>query len=328
MIARLVAQKRPLPEVYRGVQDVLRRRMPAENMYVALLEGSEGVRFPYYVDQIEPEDEFRVFAKEGLTAHVLEAPGPVWVGREPELLDRVEFIGPRPVDWIGIPLAGRDGERFGAFTVQSYEAGRGYGEEDLALLEFAASQLALAIQLHRLDCELAIGRIAALVDETTDLDELYPRLHAIVASLIPAAERSFVIARIDEEAGQFRPVYWVDERDDWTAVDWPLDRGMAGYICRVTGESFIYEEGRTPLPPELVRIGAPPRFWLGAPLRSGRKIIGVVFTQTYEAQRPITRDDEATLVGVCPHLAQAIGRTEFFELNYRSPSRPAASRRA
>ena len=35
VIARLAAQKRPLPEVYRGVQDVLRRRMPAEKKTVS-----------------------------------------------------------------------------------------------------------------------------------------------------------------------------------------------------------------------------------------------------------------------------------------------------
>jgi hypothetical protein len=296
--------------------------MPASNMFVALLEGADGIRFPYYVDEIEPEDQFSVYAKAGLTAYVLDAGTPVWIGREPDVLDKVEYIGPRPSDWIGIPLADRAGQVFGALVVQTYEAGGAYDEDDLRFLVFSASQLALAIQLQRLDRDMAIERIAALVDETTELDDLYPRLHEIVASLIPVARRSFVIARIDEEAGRFRPVYWRDERDDWDAVDWPLDRGMSGYICRVACESFIYEEGRTPAPPGFIAIGAPPRFWLGAPLRSGGRIIGVVFTQSYEAESPITRDDEATLVSICPHLAQAIGRLEFFELNYRASLRP------
>jgi hypothetical protein len=320
-ISRLVGTKRPLPVVYRGLQQVLLRRMAAENMFVALLEGPDGLRFPYYMDEIEPEDQFRVYAKEGLTAHVLDSGKVAWVGEDPALLERVGFIGPRPVDWIGLPLLDRLGSAFGVLAVQTYEPGRAYSEGDRLFLEFAAAQVALAIQLQRLDRELAIDRIAGLVDETTDLDELYPRVHAIVAGLIPAAERSFVIARIDEVAGLFRPVYWRDEKDDWNEVEWPLDRGMSGYICSVTGKSFIYEEGRTPLPPEIVRIGAPPRFWLGAPLSNGNKIIGVVFTQTYDPGRPITRDDEATLVSVCPHIAQAIGRTEFFELNYRSSQR-------
>ena len=321
-VARLVAEKRPLPVMYRGLHEVLKRRMPAANMFIALLEGPDGIRFPYYVDQIEPEDQLRVYAKAGLTAHVLDSGSLIWVGRDPGILDRIEYIGPRPSDWIGIPLVDRSGSAFGALTVQTYEAGEAYDEDDLRFLEFSAAELALAVQLQRLDRDIAIERIAALVDETTELDELYPRLHAIVASLIPVAERSFVIARIDEDAGRFRPVYWRDERDDWGSVDWPLDRGMSGYICRVTGESFIYEEGRTPLPPDFTKIGANPRFWLGAPLRNGDRIVGVVFTQSYEADIPITRDDEATLVSICPHLAQAIGRLEFFELNYRASLRP------
>ena len=320
-ISLLVGTRRPLPILYRGVQDVLLRRMAARNMYVALLEGPDGLRFPFYADEIEPENEFAVYAKEGLTAYVLDTGRATWIGRDPGILERAKFIGPRPADWVGLPLWDRSGAVFGVLAVQTYEAGGAYIEDDLAFLEYAASQVSLAIQLQRLDREIAIARIAALVDDTTDLDELYPCLHAIVAGLIPAAAKSFVIARIDEAAGLFRPVYWRDERDDWDAVEWPLDRGMSGYICRVTGKSFIYEEGRTPLPPEITRIGAPPRFWLGAPLYSGKRIVGVVFTQTYDEERPITREDEATLVSICPHISQVIGRTEFFELTYRNPSR-------
>lgn len=326
-ISRLIAEKKPLPAVYRGIQAVLRKRMAAGSMFVALLEGPDRVRFPYYVDEIEPHDQYRVYPKGGITARVLDSGKPIWIGRDPDALERIEYGGPRPVDWIGIPLSDRAGSVFGTMTVQTYEEGKAYDEDDFRFLEFSAAQLALAIQLQRLDREIAIERIAALIDETTDLEGLYPRLHAIVASLIPTAERSFVIARIDEEAGLFRPVFWRDDHDDWSSVNWPLDHGMSGYICRVTGASFIYEEGRTPLPPEIVPVGAAPRFWLGAPLYSGGRIIGVVFTQTYTDDRPITRDDEATLVSICPHISQAIGSTEFFELNYRSSPRSSGARR-
>jgi hypothetical protein len=316
-IALLIGTRRPLPVLYRAFQEVLLRRMPAKNMYIALLDDPEHLRFPFYADEIEPENEYATYEKGGMTAYVMDTGRTAWVGRQPDLLERVEFIGPRPVDWIGVPMRDRSGAVFGVLTVQTYREEEKYTEDNLAFLEFTAVQAALAIQMQHLDRDIAIARIAALMDETTDLDELYPRLHAIVASLIPSAERSFVIARIDDAAGRFRPVYWRDDKDDWGAVDWPLDRGMSGYICQVSRKAFIYEEGRTPPPPELKRIGAPPLFWLGAPLYSGARIIGVVFTQTYEPDKPITREDEATLVAICPHIAQAIGRTEFFGLNYR-----------
>jgi GAF domain-containing protein len=317
-IARLVGLKRPLPAVYKGVHAVLRRRMPAKNMYIGLIEGQDGLRFPYFVDEIEPENPLKIYPKQGLTGYIVDTKREAWLRRDPGLLERAGLFGPRPVDWMGVPLVDRAGAVFGALAVQTYEEGSVYDEEDRDFIEFAATQVALAVQCRRFDRDIAIDKIAALVDETTDLDELYPGIHRIVADLIPAAERNFIIARIDETAGLFRPVYWRDEKDDWNSIEWPLDRGMCSYICRVTHSSFIYEHGKTPPPPDIFSIGTPPSFWLGSPLFNGEKIVGVVLAQSYDPEEPITWEDEATLVAVCPHIAQAIGSTEFFELTYRS----------
>lgn len=318
-IARLAGIKRPLLALYKEIQGILCRLMPAENMYVSLLDGPDRLRFPYFVDTREaPENLLKVYAKRGLTGYVVDTGHSAWLGRDPELLERAGLFGPQPSDWIGVPLVDRAGAVFGVMAVQTYDEGCSYTEADCAFLEFAASQISFAIQFRHIDQDIAIDKIAALVDETTDLDELYPGIHRIVAGLIPAAERNFIIARIDEKANLFRPVYWRDEKDDGNSIAWPLDHGMCSYICRITRSSFIYEHGKTPPPPNIVRIGTPPCFWLGAPLFSGKNIIGVVVTQSYDPSQPIAHDDEAALVSVCPHIAQAIGRTEFFELNYRT----------
>jgi len=186
-IARLIGTRRPLPELYHAFQEVFLRRMPAKNMYIALLEDPEHIRFPFYMDEIEPENEYATYERGGITAYVMDTGTTAWVGRQPDLLERVEFIGPRPIDWIGVPMRDRSGAVFGVLTVQTYREGERYTEDNLAFLEFSAVQAALAIQMQHLDRDIALARIAALVDETTDLDELYPRLHAIVASLIPSA---------------------------------------------------------------------------------------------------------------------------------------------
>jgi len=317
-IVRLAALKRPLVAFYKGVQEILCRRMPARSMYVAMLEGNDKLRFPYFVDEVETEDLLKVYPKRGVTGYVVDTKRWAWLGRDPGLVERAGRFGPLPSDWIGIPLVDRSGEVYGVLGVQTYEAGSSYTDSDRDFLEFAASQISFAIQFKRIDQDLAIDRIAALVDETTDLDDLYTGIHRIVADLIPSAERNFIIARIDEKAGLFRPVYWRDEKGECDGMAWPLDHGMCSYICRVTRSSFIYEHGRTTPPSEILSMGTPPRFWLGAPLFSGKDIVGVVVTQSYEAGEPIALDDEAALVSVCPHIAQAIGRTEFFELTYRS----------
>ncbi|MCX7023442.1 MAG: GAF domain-containing protein [Spirochaetes bacterium] len=312
-VARLVCEKIPLLGLYAGCHRVLRKRMPAENMFIALVEGPEGLRFPYYFDVLEPENPLQLFVKEGLTAYVIDAGRLVWTGKDPGILDRIKFVGPRPVDWVGIPLKDRRGGVFGILAVQTYDPGSSYSADDVEFIEFTALQISLAVQLHFYDRDRAITKIIALVDESTDIQDLYPRIHEIAMDLIPVAERNFIIARIDRNAGVFRPVYWRDEKDDYEAMHWPLNEGFSGYICGVTGMSFIYENGMKSIPPGIIPIGAPPTYWLGAPLRGGGEIIGVVVIQTYDPSEPITREDENILNSLCPHIAQAIERTEFFE---------------
>ncbi len=312
-IGKLAGRKLHLPLFCRGLHEVLARELPAKNLYIAVLEGKDNLRFPYFVDEREPEDQLANYPKEGLTAFIVDEGRTVWVGREPEILDRVNFVGERPVDWIGIPLRGRDGAVFGILAVQTYVEGEGYDHADLELLEFAAGQLSIALQLQHYDRDIAIGRIAALLDETGDLAEVYAGVHQIVADLIPAAKSCFIIARVDAAAKRFRPVYWRDINDDWDRIDWPIDRGFASYIYRGTQKAFVYERGRTKVPAEFLPIGTPPYYWLGVPLWNGTSIIGIAIAQSYDENDPVTREDEAMLSIVAPHIANAISRAELFE---------------
>lgn len=313
-IARLAGRRLHLPLLCQGARELLAERMPAANCYLALLTEDGRLRFPYYIDQLEPENSLTIYPKEGLSGFVVDEARTVHAGAEPGLLDRVAFIGPRPLDWLGAPLFDRDGAVMGLLVVQTYEPGESYGRAERELLEFTACQLSFALQLQRYDRDLAIGAIASLVEETADLDELYRGVHRIVARLVPAAERCFIIARVDEEAGRFRPVFFRDEKDDWEKIDWPLEAGFSGRIYAGPRESLIFERGKTEPPEGYIPVGAPPLHWLGAPLMSGARMIGVVVVQSYEPGDPITREDEAVLVSVAPHIAHAIGRTEFYGL--------------
>jgi len=307
-----------LPLVYRGIQRILDSYMPAKNLYIAVTEGSEALRFPYFVDERETESQLANYPKEGLTAFVIDQARSVWIGKEPEILERVRFVGERPTDWIGVPLRGRDASTIGILAVQTYNEGECYRESDLDLLEFAAGQLSIALQLQLYDREIAISRIAALVDEASDLMELYGGIHRVVTDLIPAAESCFIIARIDEAERRFKPVFWRDVNDDWDNIDWPIDRGFSSYIYKVTHEPFVYERGKTEIPEIFIPIGTQPYYWLGVPLRNGDQIIGIVIAQSYDAESPVTREDEAMLSSVAPHIAQAIRRTELYERTIKS----------
>ncbi|MGD9940219.1 MAG: GAF domain-containing protein [Clostridia bacterium] len=315
-VLRLVNSRLSLPLVYAGVRYILSGRMPADNMFVSLLEGN-GMRFPFYIDEFEPEDTLDFFPKEGWTGYVVDRKDRYWSSRDPAPPPEINPIGQLPEDWLGVPLVDREGSVMGVLAVQTYEAGSRYTDEDERFIQFTAAALSVAIQLARQDADIAVRRIAALVDEIVDLDDLYPRIHQILQTVIPAARKNVIFAKVDESAGVFRPVYWLDEKDDHSNREWPLDYGLSGYIYHVRRKSFIYEKDKTPLPPGFISTGTAPCHWLGAPLYSQDHIIGVVVIQSYTPSEAITREDEYVLNSICPYIAAAISHTELFNLRLR-----------
>jgi len=124
--------------------------------------------------------------------------------------------------------------------------------------------------------------------------------------------KNFVIARIDRAAGVFMPVFCIDEDARHFRKAWPLEKGLSGYVASGAGQSFIFEDGVTPIPEGYPMLGRRPSFWLGVPIRLGSLLMGVVITQSYDPEEGITREDERMLEDICPHIAGAIARTELF----------------
>lgn len=305
----LISSGRSLPDVYAASHVILSRRMPADSMYVCLKEQG-GMRFPYYVDEMDPSDSFTLHPVRGLTGFVLTEGKRYWMSRDEPPPQGFEPIGAIPSDWIGLPMLDARGEAFGVLTVQTYEAGRVYVDADAEFLACMATALSAAIRMARLERDLAISRIASFVEDTVDVADLYRMLHDTIAGIIPAARRNFIIARVDETAGAFRSVYWVDEMDADLYRTWPLDRGFTGYIYSVSRKPLVYIDGATELPREWPLFGTKPLYFLGAPLFVNETMLGIIAIQSYDHGRPITREDERALEAVSRYVAQAICRTE------------------
>lgn len=311
-VSKLINSTLSLPLVFKEINTILKKILPAENMFVSVLENSDQLRFPFYVDQIEAEDPLKVYKKEGFTSYILDTGKTLWTKRDHETLEKISCIGPTAVDWIGCPLKDKAGKTFGVFAVQSYDIQKTYTEPEREFLEFIADLVSLVIQSRNNERELAIHKISALVDEITDIEELYPKIHDILKPVIPAALKSMIIVLADEEKGVFIPVYWQDEKDDYTDFVWQLENGFCGYIYNFSRESFIYQKGLSILPPEVINtVGSPPVFWLGVPLFIGTKVIGILYTQTYSDMEIITKEDQAALKAIAPHIALAINRARF-----------------
>jgi len=132
-----------------------------------------------------------------------------------------------------------------------------------------------------LDAVFSIAEAAAAGGE---LDDLYRTIHDIVGRLMPAA--NFYIALTDDELGTLRFPYFVDERDSppQPAVR-PLGRGFTAYLLRARRSMLLDRFAQEALERDgEVIIGGPfSRYWMGAPLAIGGRILGCIVVQTYDS---------------------------------------------
>jgi diguanylate cyclase (GGDEF)-like protein/PAS domain S-box-containing protein len=155
--------------LYRSIHSILGELIPAENLFIALIDAASNlISFPYYIDQYDepPPAPTQI---QGLTGYVIRTGHPLLATRE--IFDRlvqqgeVEAVGTVGVDWMGAPLK-VEGRMIGVIAVQSYTQGIHYSQEDLNLLEFVSSQVAQAIERKRMEQEI---RSLSLTDELTGL---------------------------------------------------------------------------------------------------------------------------------------------------------------
>jgi len=149
--------------------------------------------------------------------------------------------------------------------------------------------------------------IAEAASEVADLQELYSRIHRIIASLMPAD--NLFIAQAD--SGGLRFLYFVDQKDEAPAGDRvPLGRGVTAYVLR-TGRPLLTDaQGLAELSDrgELERQGAACVSWLGVPLKIGGEAVGVLAVQSYTEGQRYTASEQEVLEFVSSQVAMAIRR--------------------
>ena len=151
-IANATITLEDLDELYFTIHKTLQGVMPADNFYIALHDPAIGLlSFPYFVDEKEaPPAPYPL--GHGLTEYVLRTGTPL-LGRQEffEKLVRageIEPIGAESIDWLGVPLKLKD-KAVGVMAVQSYTAGVRYSQNELDILSFVSSQVALSIERQR-----------------------------------------------------------------------------------------------------------------------------------------------------------------------------------
>src|SRR6184192_4161309 len=153
----------------------------------------------------------------------------------------------------------------------------------------------------------ATYRIAQAAIGTPGLADLLPAVHQIVGELMPT--QNFYIALYDPVHELLSFPYAVDERDE----DFPTKKpgkGLTEYVLRTGQPLLVTPEVQTELERrgEVELIGAPSIDWLGVPLKTGDRTIGVLVAQTYAPGVRYGEREKHVLQFVSTQVAMAIDR--------------------
>lgn len=161
----------------------------------------------------------------------------------------------------------------------------------------------------------ALYEIADLPGSALEMPEVLARIHAVVGGLMTA--ENFYIVLYDDLSETLRFLYFVDERDPWTAdpeqelhvSDLPnsltialLRAGvpMMGPSAQLRAVHGVHEGD--------VLQGPDSADWMGVPLRRDGRICGAIVVQSYDVPQRYSQDDRALLEFVAQHILTALDR--------------------
>ena len=175
---------------------------------------------------------------------------------------------------------------------------------------------------HAAEVQDALYRIAELASAAQDMQEFYRAIHEIVGELMDA--RNFYIALYDEARGRINFPYFVDDVDTevpdpnrWDDFGSRDARGTTGYVLRtgrpelLTSERFneLVAQGEV----EPVGVTTEDSSWLGVPLKTEGRTIGVLAVQSYSVEVQYSEQDKDLLAFVGQHVGAALARARAIE---------------
>lgn len=287
------------------------------NLYVP---GRDVLDFSIHAGIEETPDETFIERGEGIAGKVWETGEAIlindyreWVGHSDRWGDYLGHIADMavPVQW---------GDEFLGVLEVMADPPRTFSQEDADLLKLFATQAAIAIANARLYEETVsrakrltvVNRIARAAGATLDLDELLETVYQETESVFEAD--AFFIALYDEEADELDYRIQVDEGKRIPPTREPLGDTLTGFVVTEKEPLLIrnYEEQGGFPSAETWGTEKISASWLGAPMRSGDDVVGVISVQAY---RPDVYGDEEELLlsTIADQVAVAVENARLFE---------------
>ncbi len=166
----------------------------------------------------------------------------------------------------------------------------------------------------------SIYQISESAFKAENMEDLFRAMHAIISELMPA--QNFYVALYDEGSQLLHFPYYIDEYDEPPGPT-RFGRGLTEYVLS-TGEPLLASPEKFD---ELVRegkvdeIGAPSIDWLGVPLRTSEKTLGVLVVQSYTENVRFNEVHKSILTFVSEQAAMSIARKKIEEALRESETR-------
>lgn len=142
---------------------------------------------------------------------------------------------------------------------------------------------------------------------TNDLQELLRLVHHSIDSVIYA--KNFFVVLYQESTGLFQEIYSVDKHDP-PAPPSRLEKSITSYVFRTGVPLLLTQAGFDELARlgEVELVGTDSASWLGVPLKTSGKTIGVMAVQDYENNNRYSEHDKEFLASIAAQVALAIER--------------------
>jgi PAS domain S-box-containing protein len=139
-----------LAELYATVHRLLKRVLPAKNLFISLMDKPAGtIVRPYYVDETNSFPQQRPIGK-GVTEYFMNLGHADYISADEftRLVEEGKIINDleESFDWLGVPLSDSHGQVFGVIILFSNDKIQSFKKEDSDVLAIIAAQVSMAIE--------------------------------------------------------------------------------------------------------------------------------------------------------------------------------------
>jgi len=215
---------------------------------------------------------------------------------------------------LALPLIGRCRQVLGAMTVQSEQIAA-FSDEDVVVLQMLADQTAIAVENASLfdQGQQRIRDLSVLSDlqqalaATHDLDIFLNKTYEQVSRVFDT--KDFYIATYQEGRDEWVLAFQMAHGQLQPPSVHRLGQGLTGYIIRNRCPLHLanLEENRAFMASQgLALVGDEALSWLGVPLITANKVVGVMAIESYKTENLFTSSDQELLSTIALQVANAL----------------------